>query len=177
MEETNLRTQETIAQLLKLQRQSEAAIARLDIRAIIRTTRASIDVTVALDPAATILVILELVDQLNAAQEKLREREPQSKPKPGYITGTKQMLFNVHAKETCRGWCVIHNPMPGPWDEWPTHWRDDMGIMERLCPHGIGHPAAEELVNSFSIGVHPCDGCPCSLPDLEPMATHTGFYG
>jgi hypothetical protein len=55
-----------------------------------------------------------------------------------------QMLTNVHPRLECIGeWCPIHRPMPGPWSNWPRLWRDDRGIMERVCPCGIGHPVAE----------------------------------
>ena len=33
--------------------------------------------------------------------------------------------------------------------KWERHYRNDKGIWEDICPHGIGH---EE-------GVHGCDGC------------------
>lgn len=53
-------------------------------------------------------------------------------------------VLNTHNESECRGqWCAIHLPMPGPWSEWPRMWREDRGIMERICPCGIGHPVAE----------------------------------
>lgn len=83
-----------------------------------------------------------------------------------YRTGTGQML-RVHPESKCHTqWCVIHRPMSGPWDGWPTHWRFDREIMERICPHGIGHPAREQSEmwarqGREHEGVHGCDGC-CS---------------
>jgi hypothetical protein len=47
----------------------------------------------------------------------------------------------------------------------PTLWRDDRGIMERTCPHGVGHPDPDDMgfhdrVNPGHVeGVHGCDGC------------------
>ena len=85
-------------------------------------------------------------------------------PPPEYVTGTGQALVHVHDPSRCQGrWCVIHNPMPGPWDAWPTHWRSDRGIMERVCPHGTGHPVAEDYgrVSGWEL-VHGCCECPCA---------------
>jgi hypothetical protein len=47
--------------------------------------------------------------------------------------------------------------------DWPLIWRNDRGIFERKCPHGIGHPDPDQGGPNFS-AVHGCDGC-CS-PDI-----------
>lgn len=78
-----------------------------------------------------------------------------------YTTGTGQVLSKVHPLGSCVGFCVIHRPIEGPWSLWPTHWRDDRHIMERLCPHGVGHPAIEDVLRSGDGGTHGCDGCEC----------------
>lgn len=87
-----------------------------------------------------------------------------------YTTGTGQKLL-VHDGETCRGQaCVIHDPSFHKMNGWPTHWRADRGLMERLCAHGIGHPDPDDL--EFKRGlkgdkymamesIHGCDGCCC----------------
>ena len=78
-----------------------------------------------------------------------------------YITGTGQRIL-VHDKKDCKGpYCVIHNPSNHHMRNWPTHWRDDMGIMERICPHGIGHPDPDDIrVKEHDyLGIHGCDGC------------------
>lgn len=74
-------------------------------------------------------------------------------------------LRNVHLADKCAGqYCVIHNPSDHHMREWPLNWRDDTGIMERFCPHGVGHPDPDaldfhaRLGQSWS-GVHGCDGC------------------
>lgn len=78
-----------------------------------------------------------------------------------------QAKLHVHRREDCRGrFCVIHNPQPGPWRDWPTNWRGDRKLMERVCPHGVGHPAAEDAAWLSEGALHGCDGCPCS-PILE----------
>lgn len=75
-------------------------------------------------------------------------------------------LVNVHAPEQCTGeYCCIHNPSPHHMTEWPQHWRGDRSIMERACPHGIGHPDPDDIniVTGHDTGVHGCDGC-CTPP-------------
>lgn len=62
-----------------------------------------------------------------------------------YITGTGQLVY-VHDRERCKGrHCVIHNPSNHRMKDWPTHWRDDRGLMERICPCGVGHPDPDDL--------------------------------
>lgn len=74
-------------------------------------------------------------------------------------------LVNVHDPAACEGrGCCIHHPSDHHMVKWPQNWRDDRGLMERVCPHGIGHPDPDELAYKVSIGlrhegVHGCDGC------------------
>lgn len=74
-------------------------------------------------------------------------------------------LTNVHDKDQCaHRHCVIHNPSDHHMRSWPLHWRDDRGIFERLCPHGVGHYDPDQLWYYKSIGrdwesIHGCDGC------------------
>jgi hypothetical protein len=80
-----------------------------------------------------------------------------------YITGTNQKIY-CHDKDICQGnFCVIHNPSDHIMKDFPTHWRGDRGIMERICPHGIGHPDPDDLAfrakHGDDDGVHGCDGC------------------
>ena len=82
-----------------------------------------------------------------------------------YKTGTGQTI-RVHEKKDCEGQnCCIHNPSDHHMVNWPTHWRDDRGLMERICPHGIGHPDPDDIAfkerNDLpdKKGVHGCDGC------------------
>ena len=47
--------------------------------------------------------------------------------------------------------------------KWPKNIRET-GLVERVCPHGIGHPDPDWLKGKPSHwGVHGCDGC-CSTP-------------
>jgi hypothetical protein len=82
-----------------------------------------------------------------------------------FITGTKQKI-RVHNKAQCKGrFCVIHNPSNHLMKDWPTHWRDDRFLMERICKHGVGHPDPDDLAfkkqmgYNDSEGIHGCCGC------------------
>lgn len=76
-----------------------------------------------------------------------------------YKTGTGQIL-KVHDAIVCAGrHCVIHNPSDHHMRDWPTHWRDDRGIMERICPCGVGHPDPDDISPDTS---HGC--CSCCNP-------------
>ena len=89
-----------------------------------------------------------------------------------YITGMKQHL-QVHSKISCSGLpCVIHYPSDHLMKDFPTYWRADRHLMERICPHGIGHPDPDDIAFKRSLygekmayyeEVHGCDGC-CGHP-------------
>jgi hypothetical protein len=66
------------------------------------------------------------------------------------------VLRNVHSEERCAGEvCVMHNPSDHHMRDWPYNWRDDRGLMERICPHGVGHPDPDVRGDL----THGCDGC------------------
>lgn len=75
------------------------------------------------------------------------------------------MLTDVHDPARCQGRpCVIHNPTPHRMSGWKLHWRNDRGLFERLCRHGIGHPDPDQFAYWASIdqrwqSVHGCCGC------------------
>lgn len=83
------------------------------------------------------------------------------------ITLESGQVLHAHAAKQCVGeYCALHNPMPGPWDQWPRLWRQDRHLLERVCPHGVGHPAVEQLewwkfLNQEYMWIHGCCGCPC----------------
>lgn len=85
-----------------------------------------------------------------------------------------QILGGVHPPEQCAPHpCVLHNPTNHHMRDWPTLWRGDTRIMERTCPHGIGHPDPDDLAHHrrtgrTTTGVHGCDGC-CT--PAHPMTT------
>ena len=80
-------------------------------------------------------------------------------------------IVGVHSGDTCKGGvCVIHSPTDHVMSDFPHHWRDDREIMERICPHGVGHPDPDQREYwEAAMGkkwadasmVHGCDGC-CS---------------
>lgn len=97
-----------------------------------------------------------------------------------FITGEGQELVGVHAAELCQAqFCLIHKPAPGPWINWPTVWPPgDSGLrfFLRRCPHGILHPAVEDMIlRDWSIKHVDCDGCPCFHLDCDEIKDqHTG---
>lgn len=77
-----------------------------------------------------------------------------------------QLLRYVHPETACEGTpCCIHHPSGHHMAEWPRLWRDDRQLMERTCPHGVGHPDPDHLAYAYrlpdndGVGVHGCDGC------------------
>lgn len=87
-----------------------------------------------------------------------------------YVSGTGQKLY-VHNKNACKGFhCPIHNSSNHKMKDWPTNYREDRGLMERICEHGVGHPDPDDLnFKERTRGkkyaelesIHGCDGC-CS---------------
>ncbi|MEU4534317.1 hypothetical protein AB0G15_05540 [Streptosporangium sp. NPDC023825] len=61
--------------------------------------------------------------------------------------------------------CAIHNPTKHHMNEWPAVFRmDKNALIERTCPHGLGHPDPDSLAffikhGITSLGAHGCDGC------------------
>lgn len=77
-----------------------------------------------------------------------------------------ETLVNVHPKAACDGQsaCPIHNLSDHQMRGFPQHFRSDNGLMERTCPHGIGHPDPDALPFFEARGmgymsIHGCDGC------------------
>lgn len=86
-----------------------------------------------------------------------------------YITGHDQKLFTHLPNAECYEFnCVVHNPSNHSMRAFPTYWRFDRGLMERICPHGIGHPDPDDLAfqarlkgqaHARAESIHGCDGC------------------
>lgn len=100
-----------------------------------------------------------------------------------YIDGTGQSLTTLHAAHLCEGrGCSIHHPSDHLMRSFPTHWRGDRALMERICPHGTGHPDPDHMAwldqrveagtmtteNRWAESVHGCDGC-CREGGFEAM--------
>lgn len=77
-------------------------------------------------------------------------------------------LDRVHDPALCadRG-CAIHDhPSDFYLNTAPMNWREDRGILERICEHGVGHPDLDAAKYLKSIGqgyqnIHGCchEGC------------------
>lgn len=81
-------------------------------------------------------------------------------------------VLRTHPESACRNDpnCCVHKPSDHPLKDAPQNWRADRGLMERICPHGIGHPDVDDLAHKrrtltpamydrFAFDVHGCDGC------------------
>lgn len=95
---------------------------------------------------------------------------------------TGQTLHNVHDRLLCRGHgCSIHRPSNHSMNRFRRHYRFDRAMMERICPHGVGHPDPDDLAfkareNLPVDGVHGCDGCcdPSKVWDMLLNELHPG---
>lgn len=93
------------------------------------------------------------------------------------LYGTPTGVLQTHGPAQCGNYlggekqrCALHNPTDHHMRDWPVNFRvDKCGLMERHCPHGIGHPDPDSI-HFYSrhdmdyLGVHGCDGC-CQAPD------------
>jgi hypothetical protein len=77
-------------------------------------------------------------------------------------------LVDIHQKtDECHTLgCVVHHWSKHHMRNMPLLWRDDRGIFERTCEHGIGHPDPDgahwlERQGYGYENIHGCDGC-CS---------------
>lgn len=77
----------------------------------------------------------------------------------------------MHKKDMCAGtFCCFHNPSDHKMVDWPMNLRTDewaASLIERLCPHGVGHPDPDSVAfmekafpeGGGTWGVHGCDRC------------------
>jgi len=73
--------------------------------------------------------------------------------------------LTTHSEDRCMGdFCPVHNPSDHHMADWPQHYRGDLGITERICPHGIGHPDPDDIYGCDH--PHGCDGC-CIPPEED----------
>jgi len=98
--------------------------------------------------------------------------------------GAVDAVLRTHDSTECAlPQCAIHNPSDHPLRHAPQRWRNNLEMLEHVCPHGYGHPDIDNLDYIFlSFGemvaagasVHSCDGC-CGLFDRidgEPRGTN-----
>ena len=86
--------------------------------------------------------------------------------KPVVLEHTNKTI-RVHEAGVCAGeYCTIHNRSNHPMRSFPQEWRGDIALMERICPHGIGHPDPDDYLLTLRpyMSIHGCDGC-CSPID------------
>jgi hypothetical protein len=78
-----------------------------------------------------------------------------------------EVIVNVHPQDLCAGGpCAVHNPSDHPMKEFRQHWRNDRAMMERICPHGVGHPDIDDyrIRNGLDSGIHGCCQEHCCRP-------------
>lgn len=89
----------------------------------------------------------------------------------GWVPSVVEGLRAHHGPQMCvigEG-CCIHHPSDHALKDAPLLWRDDRGVMERICDHGIGHPDPDDLSYKRDLDLeyyqfhdfetHGCDGC------------------
>lgn len=95
-----------------------------------------------------------------------------------------QFLENTDIKITCHDadkcagqYCTIHKRSNHAMRSFPQMWRDDRGFMERICPHGVGHPDPDEVyLKSKWDWSHACDGCCADKHEPECIRVVTKIY-
>ena len=99
---------------------------------------------------------------------------------PATIVGGEKLL--THDPRLCADddRCSVHKPSQHAMSAYPQHWREDRALMERTCPHGIGHPDPDHLhfiekrfgvKRAITESVHGCDGCCAEKPKMQPLST------
>jgi hypothetical protein len=78
------------------------------------------------------------------------------------MENTEKLLYNIHDRDDCLGPpCPIHHLTDHPMRGFPQHWRGDRQMMERICPHGVGHPDPDDQSPDR---VHGCCWEQCCTP-------------
>lgn len=79
-------------------------------------------------------------------------------------------VFQTHSITRCfnqtPAWCSIHNPIPGPWSDWPAYWHQDTLRIMRVCPCGVGHPDPSQFAwwytkGALELSAHACCARKC----------------
>lgn len=84
---------------------------------------------------------------------------------PPTLEWNRQFQIYTHTLAACDGTnCTLHNPSPHHMVDWPMVLRGS-GLIERTCPHGVGHPDPDsaryyiDRTGEDHWGIHGCDGC------------------
>lgn len=82
-----------------------------------------------------------------------------------HITLTSGQGVRVHSSSNCvnKDYCAVHSPSDHALVTCPLFWRQDRGIFERICGHGVGHPDPDSIRYEKSIG---------GIKHASTMATH-----
>lgn len=73
--------------------------------------------------------------------------------------------IKIHEADDCQAPCPFHAPSDHPLNKAPIHIRLDKSfLVERICPHGVGHDDPDSVAYMHShghmwAGTHGCDGC------------------
>ena len=103
--------------------------------------------------------------RLDMLTDNIRQAFAEGRVTSAQLEHSDVVLTATHSIAECRDpQCTLHRRTEHAMRDFPQTWRDDRGIMERTCPHGVGHPDPDGL--SDGSGVHGCDGC-CAPIDLE----------
>lgn len=95
--------------------------------------------------------------------------------------GTEMRVHPRSACETRDAPCVIHKPSDHHMRDWPLNFRGDTGVMERICPHGWGHPDPDHM--AYVRSLTPEHKCPKDRPDgtkdytAECIYPHLEWHG
>jgi hypothetical protein len=55
------------------------------------------------------------------------------------------VILMAHGPDRCKGEkCALHNRSSHGMRAFMQHWRSDRQLMERICPHGVGHPDPDQ---------------------------------
>ncbi len=82
------------------------------------------------------------------------------------------LTVRCHPQSRCNGSaCTLHNRTQHVMRGFRQLWRSDRGIMERTCPHGVGHPDPDDyrVISGDDDGVHGCCGC-CYAPAVPTVS-------
>jgi len=87
---------------------------------------------------------------------------------PWTLEHTKIQIGAHHPRKCFGKVCALHNRSQHAMRGFRQHWRGDRRIIERVCPHEVGHPDPDDLRINCGIdaGVHGCDGC-CRREDAR----------
>lgn len=107
------------------------------------------------DPGGMVAFVVDHITRLPAVDVVRVQRNPDlAGLEPALLVGGQ--LVHAHPAGGCVPPCAIHTPTEHHMATWAQNWRDDRGITERICPHGIGHPDPDDQTIDT---VHGCDGC------------------